>query len=58
MLSFLYDSGWLGQLLAPTDVTPEDELYDACFLGDAERAQVLLERGETDERPGPQLRAP
>ncbi|CAE7037989.1 Ank2, partial [Symbiodinium sp. KB8] len=44
MLSFLYDSGWLGQLLAPTDVTPEDELYDACFLGDAERAQVLLER--------------
>ncbi|KAA0151977.1 hypothetical protein FNF31_03542 [Cafeteria roenbergensis] len=45
MLSFLYDSGWLGQLLAPTDVTPEDELYDACFLGDAERAQVLLERG-------------
>jgi uncharacterized protein len=44
MMSFLYDSGWLGQLLAPT-APPEDMLYDACYAGDLSAVHKLLEDG-------------
>lgn len=45
MLSFLYDSSWIGSLLGAGGATPADLLYDSCYAGDMHAAVACLEKG-------------